>query len=574
MVIAENKKSLKTRNLTRLALLFAIILVANVAASFVFTRIDLTSDKRFTLSESTRNMLKGLKDVVHFKVYLSGDFLPGFEKLEKAIRETLDEMRIYAGDNLSYEFIDPSALPDENKRRELYKYLSEKGIVPTSLEEKAQGKQSSRLIFPGALIYYGATERALMLLKDQTGRSPELMLNNSIQNLEFELINAIRKITTMKPDKIAFIEGHDELPQKNIADIAQSLAGAYDLKRIRIEGKLNALKGFKTIIIAKPLLPFDEKDKYVIDQFVMNGGSVLWLMDGMYAEMDSLSERNEILAVSNNLNLEDMLFRYGARVNNDMIQDVVAAPIPVITGYVGDKPRTSLLPWNYFPISISTTKHPIVYNINPVKFQFASSIDTIGLPGIKKTILLTTSEYSRVQGSPARISLELLREKPDLTQFNKKYLPLAVLLEGSFSSLYENRIPPVLAENKEIGFKAKGKPARMLVISDGDVIRNDYLKASNQIMPLGFDRYTRETYGNKTFLLNAIDYLTDESGIIHIRSKELKLRIFDKTKLENAKANWQLIVTAGPVLLVSLFGIYTNFNRRRKYASQAASDFY
>lgn len=570
MVTAENKRNLRAKNLTRFVLLIAIIIASNVAASFVFSRFDMTSDKRYTLSESTRNLLKGLKDVVHFKIYLSGDFPSGFEKLEKAIHETLDEMRIYAGDNLSYEFIDPSALTDETKRRELYKQLSERGIVPTSLEEKHQNKQSSRLIFPGALIYYGANERALMLLKDQTGRSPELMLNNSIQNLEYELVNAIRKITTMKPEKIAFIEGHDELPQKNIADIAQSLAGAYDLKRVRIEGKLGSLKGIKTIIIAKPMLPIDEKDKFVIDQFVMNGGSVLWLIDGMLAEMDSLSERNEILAVSNNLNVEDMLFRYGARVNNDVVQDVVAAPIPVVTGYVGDKPKTSLLPWNYFPISIPETKHPIVFNINPVKFQFASSIDTIGLHGIKKTILLTTSEYSRIQGSPARISLELLRQKPDLPQFNKKFLTLAVLLEGSFSSLYENRIPPAIAESKEIGFRAKGKPARMLVISDGDIIRNDYRKAGNQIMPLGYDRYTGEVYGNKTFLLNAIDYLTDESGIIHIRSKELKLRIFDKPKLENSKANWQLIVTAGPVLLVLLLGALKNFNRRRKYASQAA----
>jgi ABC-2 type transport system permease protein len=570
MVKAEPKKNLRSRNLTRFALLFSIIAMVNVAASFVFSRYDLTSDNRYTLSESTKSLLKGLKDVVHLKVYLSGDFPPGFEKLEKAIRETLDEMRIHAGDNLSYEFIDPSALPDESKRRELYKQLSEKGIIPTSLEEKSKDKQSSRLIFPGALMYYGATERSLMLLKDQTGRSPELMLNNSIQNLEFELINGIRKITTMKPEKIAFIEGHDELPQKLIADIAQSLAGAYDLKRIAINGQLGALKGFKTIIIAKPLLPFDEKDKFVIDQFVMNGGRVLWLVDGMYAEMDSLSHQSEILAVSNNLNLEDMLFRYGARVNNDLVQDVVAAPIPVVTGYVGDKPKTSLLPWNYFPISIPETKHPIVFNINPVKFQFVSSIDTIGLPGIKKTILLSSSEYSLTQGSPARISLELLRQKPDISRFTKKHLALAVLLEGSFSSLYENRIPPVIAQSEEIGFKAKGQPSRIIVVSDGDVIRNDFRKATNQIMPLGLDRYTGETYGNKTFMLNAIDYLTDESGIIHIRSKELKLRIFDKQKIESSKANWQLMVTAGPVLLVLLFGICKNYLRRRKYAAPAA----
>jgi ABC-2 type transport system permease protein len=555
------------RSLIRFGLLTGILIAVNVIAAFVFVRYDLTNDKRYTLSASTRHLLTNLKDIVHLKVYLYGDFPPGFEKLEKAIRETLDEMQRYAGDNLSYEFIDPSALPDETKRKELYKLLSDKGIIPTSLEEKSKGKQSSRLIFPGALIYYQGNERSVMLLKDQTGRSPAQMLNNSIQNLEFELTSAIAKITNLKPPRIAFIEGHDELPQKNIADIATSLAGVYELKRVKIEGKLSALKGFKTIIIAKPMLPFDEKDKFIIDQFIMNGGNVLWLIDGMIAEMDSLSDRNEILAISNNLNLEDMIFRYGARVNYDLVQDVVAAPIPVVTGYVGDKPKTSLLPWTYFPISIPESRHPVVFNINPVRFQFASSIDTIGLPGIKKTILLTSSEYSRTQRSPARISLEILRQKPDLNQFQKKYLPLAVLLEGSFNSLYENRIPPAIAQSEEIGFIAKGKPAKMIIVGDGDAIRNDFRKATNQVMPLGFDRYTGETYGNKTFLLNAIDYLTDESGIINTRSKEFKLRIFDTPKLEASKETWQLIVTAGPVLMVICLGIFKNVMRKRKYAS-------
>ncbi|MCC6384403.1 MAG: gliding motility-associated ABC transporter substrate-binding protein GldG [Bacteroidia bacterium] len=561
------KASLKNQNLIRFGLLAAIIVMINLLSSFVFSRYDLTTDKRFTLTQSSKELLKNLKDIVYIKVYLSGDFPPGFKKLENAARETLDEMRIFAGDNLSYEFIDPASLPDDQKRKELYQQLMTKGIIPTNLEEQAKYKRSERLIFPGALIYYGSTERTFMLLKDLTGNQPEQMINNSIQNLEFEIINAIRKITTIKPERIAFIEGHDELNQKNIADIAQSLAGAYELSRIEIKNELKALDGFKTLVIAKPMLPFDEKDKFIIDQFIMKGGRVLWLIDGMYAEMDSLSDKSEILAVSNSINLDDMLFRYGARINNDLVQDVMAAPIPVVTGYIGDKPKTSLLPWSYFPIAIPESNHPIVKNINPVRFQFPSSIDIIGNLEIKKTILLTTSEFAKTQGSPARVSLEVMREKPDLATFNKKYLNLAVLLEGSFSSLFENRIPPAITENKEIGFLSHGKPTKMIVISDGDVIRNDYIKSRNQALALGYDRYTGETYGNKTFLLNAIDYLTDDSGIIYIRSKELKLRILDKQKLETSKANWQLIVTAGPILLVLIFGMMKNYWRKKKFAA-------
>ncbi len=569
MVSSALSRNKFSGRLIRYSLLLAILIAVNTLASFVFWRYDLTTDKRYTLSASSIKLLKNLKDVVHLKIYLSGDFPPGFERLERATREILDEMRVYAGDNLSYEFIDPSAVGDAQKRQELYRQLTEKGILPTSLEEREQGRQSSRLIFPGALIYYGSREKSFMLLKDQTGFSPEQMLNNSIQNLEFEIINAIRKITTLKQTRIALIQGHDELPRYNVADLIQSLAGAYEIRPVVINGQLNALKGFKTIIIAKPRLPFDEKDKFIIDQFVMKGGSVLWLIDGMIAEMDSLSDKNEILAVSNSINLDDMLFRYGVRINYNLVQDVVAAPIPVITGYTGDKPRTSLLPWNYFPISIPVSRHPVVFNINPVRFQFASSIDTIGVRHIKKTILLTTSEYSRTQGSPARVSLELLREKPDLNQFKKKHLPLAVLLEGPFSSLYENRLPPEITRSEEIGFKESGKPARMIVISDGDVIRNDYRKATDQVYPLGYDRYTRQTYGNKSFLLNAIDYLTDESGIIHIRTKELKLRIFDKTRVEANRTQWQMAVTAGPVLIVIVFGLVKSLWRKKKFSIRA-----
>ncbi len=563
-----NKKSgMRNRNLTWLALVFVIIVLVNFISSHLFFRLDLTSEKRYTLSAASRSLLKNLKDVLFIKIYLHGEFPPGFIRLEKATRELLDEMRVYAGENIQYEFIDPSASDDVQQRNELYRQLARKGIVPTNLRETGTGSTSEKIIFPGALIVSGSREQPVQLLKDHLGASPEAMLNNSILNLEYEFSNAFRKITTPMPESIGFVQGHGELEQKYVADIMESLAGSYVVSPVTINSRLKALNGFKTVIIAKPDSAFDEKDKFILDQFIMKGGRVLWLIDQVKAEMDSLASANEALAVSNNLNLDDMLFRYGARINYNLVQDLMAAPVPVVTGNIGNKPQQSLLPWYYFPVVIPASVHPVVKNLNAVRFQFVSTIDTVGAPSIRKTALLTTSPYTRVLNAPVRITLELMRSEPDIKSYNHKEQILALLLEGNFQSLFTNRIPPEIEESDEIGFSENGKPSRMVVISDGDVIRNDYRKSTAQAFPLGFDRYTGETYGNKNFLLNVIDYLSDDSGLISIRSKELKLRIFDKAKLASGKRMWQIICTAGPLLLVIAFGIIKYYLRRKKFLS-------
>lgn len=560
-------RNLKSQNIVRLVLLLCILILANIISSNVFTRFDLTSEKRFTLSDATKSLLKKLPDVIYVKAYLAGDFPPAFKRLENSTRELLDEMRIYAGDNLQYEFIDPSENADEKQRNELYRQLYNKGLQPTNLQQKDKESSSEKVIFPGAVISFASKEAPVQLLKEQLGAASESAINSSIEGLEYEFSNAFRKIISHEPAAIAFIDGHGELEKNKVADIAVSLQGSYSVKRKKINGQLHSLDEFKAIIIAKPDSAFDEKDKFIIDQFIMKGGKVVWLIDPMVAEMDSLATNNEAIAVGRELNLDDMLFRYGVRINYDLVQDLQAAPIPMVIGYSGGKPQQSLMPWYYFPLVFPESKHPIVNNLNAIRFQFVSSMDTVGAKEIKKTVLLTSSKYTKVSAAPVRISLEQIRKEPDERDYSKPNKIIAVLLEGNFTSNFTNRVPPVIAEDKEIGFKESGVATKMVVISDGDVIRNDYRKATESVLPLGYDRYTGQTFGNKNFLLNVIDYLCDDSGLISIRSKEIKLRLLDKTLLTQSKTKWMIINTVGPLLLLFIFAIAKFYSRKRKFTS-------
>lgn len=560
------RRSLKSQNIIRLILLLLILAGVNIISSFVFTRFDLTSEKRFTLSPVTKNLVANLKDVVYVKIYLDGDFPPAFKRLQSATREMLDELRAYSNGNIEYEFINPSENPDQQERNKLYQQLVSRGIQPTNLQAQNKEETSQQIIFPGAIVTYQGQELPLMLLQDQIGSSPEQMLNNSVQGLEYGFGNIIRKLTNKIPFQIAFIEGHGEAGAEQVADITRELQSFYIVERIRIEEKLDRLKGIRAIIIAGPDSAFSEKDKFIIDQFVMKGGKVLWLIDGTKVSMDSLQSNDETIAIANEIKLDDMLFRFGARINYDLILDLQAAPIPVVTGYVGNRPQQTLLPWYYFPLSNPESNHPVVNNLNAVKFDFVSSIDAVGSGSVKKTPLLTSSKYARVFTTPARVNLAIMREEPVLSQYNAPGKVFAMLLEGKFDSNFKNRIPPQIASNPEIGFKERSVENRMIVVGDGDVIKNGVRKSTGGIIPLGMDRYTGQVYGNKNFILNCIDYLCDDSGLMAVRSKELKLRLLDKTRLDASLLQWQVINTAGPVLLIVLFGIFKFYRRRKKYA--------
>ncbi|MDQ3051092.1 MAG: gliding motility-associated ABC transporter substrate-binding protein GldG [Bacteroidota bacterium] len=564
--VSGNKRSLKSQNIVRLVLLLILLVGINVVASYVFTRFDLTSEKRFTLSPATKNLVKNLDDIVYVKVYLDGDFPPAFKRLQNATREMLDELRAYSNGNIEYEFINPSEHPEQSERNKLFQQLVDRGIQPTNLQAQNKSETSQQIIFPGAIVSYLGQELPLMLLQDQIGASPEQMLNNSIQGLEYGFGNIIRKLSSKVPQRIAIIEGHGEVPEENLADITRALSSFYMVERVRIEEKLDKLKGFKAIIVAGPDSVFSEKDKFIIDQFIMRGGKALWLIDGTKVTMDSLQRSAETIAIANEIGLDDMLFRYGARINYNLVLDIQAAPIPIVTGYVGNRPQQTLLPWYYFPLAIPESTHPVVNNLNAVKFDFVSSIDAVGSDAVKKTPLLTSSRYSKVFTTPARVTLDIMREEPDLKTYNNPGQIFALLLEGSFDSNFKNRVSSQIVADSLIGFKDKSIETRMIVVGDGDVIKNGVKKSTGGIIPLGMDRYSGQLYGNKNFILNCIDYLCDDSGLMTVRSKELKLRLLDKTRVEASLAEWKIINTAGPVVIIVLFGIIKFYRRRKKYA--------
>ena len=557
------KRNLKLQAILQLLMLVGILIVINVISSFCFTRLDLTTDKRFTLSAASKKLVGNLKDVVYIKVYLEGDFSPGLKKLRNSTEEMLDELRTYSKGNIEYQFIDPAANPDEKERNKLYAQLYQKGIQPTTLEERTKDGSTRRYIFPGAVVTFSNQEIGVQLLKSQVGAAPETMLSNSIQNLEYEISNAIRKVTNPQQPAIGILEGQGELDEDHTADIVTALRSSYHVERVKINNNLGTLDKFKAIIIAKPDSVFDEKDKFILDQFVMHGGKVLWLIDQMDVTMDSLARRGETIALARDLKIDDMLFRYGVRINYDLVQDLLSSLIPVVTGYVGNQPKQELMPWYYFPIMTPDSHHPIVNNLNAIKAEFIGSMDTIDVAGVRKTILLTTSQYSRVVPAPVRVSLGIMQYKPNPKMFPVKHIPTAVLLEGSFTSNYKNRIPPEIANNKDIGYRDSSKQTAMVVISDGDMIRNETQKGN--ALPLGYDKYTKVTYGNKNFIQNIIDYFCDDSGLMSVRNKEYRLRMIDPSILEDKTTPVKLANTIIPVALILIFGLIKFYFRRRKY---------
>ena len=571
-----NKNRAIRNNLLQLTLSLLAILLLNIASSYLFTRFDLTTEKRYTLSDATKRYLGQIDDVVYFKVFLEGDFPAGFKRLKMETREMLDEFRAY-NDNIQYQFINPSEGKDKKAVRNFQQQLIEKGLQPTNLQVKTADGESQQMIFPGALVTYHGRELPLQLLMNQMGTPPDQVLNNSIQDLEFNLINIIRKLSVKVKPRLAFLEGQGELDNNRLADIMYTLSDYYTVERVKVDQKINSLfvrgtpdkpliKKFQALVVARPDSMFSEKDKYFIDQFVMHGGKILWLVDPVFASMDSLKAHNETVGFGRDLNLDDMFFCYGIRINTDLILDMSALPIPVVTGQSGGQPQQEFLPWYYFPLVMPQNEHPIVNNLNAIKFEFVSSIDTVNVPEVRKTVLLTSSRYSRRISTPSRIGLDILGQKPDERLFNRGNIPVAVLLEGKFTSLFRDRLPPEIYANKrDFDYKDTSPPTKMIVISDGDVIKNQLHYSKGYPMPLGYDQYTNQTFGNKDFILNCIDYLCDDSGIISVRTRELKLRMLDKPRIEKNKLQIQMLNTALPVVVVLIFGFVWMLVRYRRF---------
>ena len=555
------RQNRRSRDLMQFLALVGFLILLNVLTARFFFRIDLTEDKRYSIAPATKDILQNLEKKVFVDVYLEGDFPAGFRRLQTGIRETLEEFRVYAGTNLEYRFIDPGADQDLAKRNANVTELVKKGLQPTNLVAMEDDKRVEKLIFPGAVVSYQGRELPVMLLKGNQAASPDERLNQSIEGVEYELASAIQKLTSTNRKRIAFLEGYGALSTVEMGDIMSSLNQFYDVRRVNLPKNEN-LNGFDAVVVARPTETFSEVDKYKLDQFIMNGGKALFFIDAINIHLDSIRTEGTY-AFPYNLNLQDLLFKYGVRLNGDLIQDLNAASIPMVVGFMGDRPQTQLVNWRFFPLINQFSKHPITRNLDLVVTRFVGTIDTVKATGVTKTPLLSTSPYSRVVAAPVSVSLNDARVEPTPEMFSQGPLPVGYLLEGQFQSVFTNR--PLPGSNDRDTFRARSDSTRIAVFSDGDLIRNEVNPRTNRPLELGLDRYTGARYANKELITNTINYMLDESRLIAVRNKEIILRPLDRVRIKEERSQWQFINLLLPLLLLFGFGYVRHVLRKRKY---------
>ncbi len=546
-------------------LFFCLLTIVFITSGSVLLRFDLTSDKRYSLAPVSAEIAAGIEHPVEIEFFLAGRLEPGLRRLQQEVFEKVAVLNAYSPKNIRVKVTDPYAIGSGDKREEFINKLTDKGINPTSFRQQTDQGVSTRLIFPGAIIRYEGQETAVNFLKYNPDFTHETNFNHSVESVEFELVNAFQKITRTQKAMVAFLEGHGEADHYQLYDFTTALQVDFRVERITADQLIYSTANI--LIIADPMKPFPEKDKLHIDQFIMQGGKVLWLIDPVEVSLDSLSKGHLTMAFPRDLNLQDQLFRYGIRLNYDLLQDVDCARLRVNTAPPGQPPQFTLHPWYYSPLLVPNDNHPLSRNLNRVFTEFVSSIDT--LPGnlqVKKEVILSTSPYARTVKSPSTVSLQNIDNPPARELFNRSFIPVGVLLEGTFPSVFRNRMVETLGitENEVI---PESKPTKMVVIADGGMITNhvDHSTTPPRIQELGFDRVSGQTFGNREFLINTVYYLNDDHGIMHLRSRTQKLRLLDKVRLREEKKFWQWLNVLLPMFLAGLWGITYNFMRRQRY---------
>ena len=546
--------------LNGLALLFPL----NQLSTQSFFRFDLTEEKRYTISNATKELLRNLEDPVYIDVYLEGDFPAGFKRLQKGIRETLKEFESYSSGMLRFTFIDPSQAVKKSDRNRFYQSLAAKGVQPTNLFANENGKKIEKIIFPGAVVSYAGQEQGVLLLKGNKATSPQEQLNQSIENVEFELAYAIKTLTQKETPKIGLVKGHLEIDSAQIYGLKNELKKRYEVINIQLQNQ-SYINSFSALIIAKPQSVFSEAEKFFIDQYIMKGGKVLFFLDVLEAKMDSASGEGTF-AFPYNLNLGDLLFKYGTRINNNFVKDLNSGAYPVITGQLGNQPQIRLMPWPFFPILNTFGNHPMVKNLDAIYGRFVSTIDTVKADGIKKTPLIFSSKHSKIVAAPVRVSVNDLRENDDRKLYNNQSQIVACLLEGSFQSLYQYKFPPrELSKAPKIN---QGKNTKILVVADGDILKSAINPRSGQPQALGFDPLTQTQYANGDFIRNALEYLLDDQGLIGAKKKDIKIRPLDKVAIEESELFWKTLNLALPLILLIALGILKWWLRKRAYTSE------
>lgn len=560
MVNWENRK---TADLLLLANGVMALLLINLLSSQFFFRLDLTEEKRYSIHPTTREMLSKLDDDVYVEIFLEGELNAGFRRFQKSIRETMEMFRIYSGNKVQYSFTDPATALSQKARSEFMADLSAKGIQPTNVIDTRDGERVEKIIFPGALVSYGGVEAGVMLLKGNKAQTPEEEINQSIEGIEFEIANAIYKLTESDPKIIGIISGHGELDGVDVSSFRDALGELYHVMTLGLQD--TRLEDAEAIVIAKPVRAFSPTEKFRLDQYIMRGGKVLFLIDRLDASMDSTTQAN-YFAFPYATELDDMLFRYGVRINPELLQDRYSARYPVVTGQREDgTPQMHLMEWPFFPLINRFTDHPVTHNLDRVVTRFVSSIDTVKAAGVRKTPLMFTSQYSRRLTAPVNVNINELRRNLTAEQFTESFIPIAYLLEGKFTSLYKNRFLP---EGADRGSFFEESPATsLIVVSDGDLVRNDVNRRTGQPLPLGFDPFSNYTFANQDLLLNMIAYLVDENGLIRARNKDIRIRPLDREQIAAEKTRWQVLNLGLPLLLLVVFGGMRAWWRKKKFAN-------
>lgn len=554
-----------------LYLVVGFILI-NYAVSSLHYRLDLTAEKRYTLSNSTRNMVKDLDEEVNIDVFLEGDFKSGFKKLSNSTRELLQDLKDYSKGKLSFNFIDPLATLNDSLRQYMLDSLNTMGIQPvTQVAQSEKGnEQSQRIVLPGAIVSYKGKQYPVNLLRGVSNTDEENLYNNAEALLEYKFADAIDKLTRKERPRIAYLLGHDEpVDQTSYYLLTGFDTTQYAFYPLNLKKVPFIPQEFSMVLMVKPNQKFEDDDKLKIDQYLMRGGHMICFIDNLMAEMDSLKQKNEVLAYDRGLNMDDLFFKYGARVNHDLVQDIQCAPISIVTGMIGDKPQMQNINWPYYPLLTGSLTHPISKNLDPVYAKFPNSIDTVKAPDILKTPILTTSKNGRIIGTPAMVSLDALKYKDDVSLFNKPDVIAGLLLEGKFNSLYANRISGAVADTMARVYNypylsAANKDAKLIIVSNAEIVLNDVSQRGP--VPMGYHKDINYTFANRDFFMNCVEYMVSNSSVLETRSKDFTLRLLDKEKVEEERSMWTIINIGLPLLLIVIFGAVFNFLRRRKFA--------
>lgn len=539
-----------------------LLLILWLVGKFFPFRIDLTEEKRYSLHPATIEVLQQIDEPLEVEILLTGNLPGGMRRLQRSVEETIRTFNAYSNKKIAFFYLDPMTLPAD-VREDYIVGLSDYGINPTNLFVTEDGGQKSKLIFPGIVVRNEEFETGALILRGEKGMGPDQILNQSIENLEFELANAIKKLIRKQQYSVGMLMGNGEMEEDDGYGIIEALVEDFEVYKIPMEQAQNVedLDPFAAIIIPGPKQPYNEREIYILDQYLMNGGNLVFLIDALAYEMEDAGGEGTVAMPFDN-GLDQMLFRYGIRINKDFIQDMNFGYHPVMAGNFGDQEQLIPLPWPFYISAGRMASHPVTKGLDQVMFRFISSMDTVKAEGVIKTPLIFSSDFSRKIAAPVRLAFEDMADGPNLDEFRIENLPLLYLLEGNFTSLYKNRFLPEGADQSS--FLDSGTGGRVMVAGTGNVFKSQLNFMDGSPLPLGEDPFNNTQYANRQLLLNSINYLLEPEGIISSRTKQFQIRPLNKVKLRDERQKWQIINIALPVLLILVLGlIWTGLRKRR-----------